>query len=93
MGEEEREALNDYVRNLNHFMEEIDLDDFRDKYQGQWDSEKDFAEQLAEEWGWPDAMEKAGINWNYFDADAYAADLFIGGDFWISENGHVFRNQ
>lgn len=93
LSEDEREALKDYADNFSQSQDGIDIDDFRDKYAGKWDSEKEFAEHLADEWGWPEAMEKAGISPNYFDADAYAADLFLGGNYWRSKNGHVFSNQ
>ncbi len=69
-----------------------DVDDFRDHYQGQWDSAKAYAEHLAEESGWIKAMEDAGINASYFDAEQFAHDLEVSGDIWMSDNGHVFSN-
>lgn len=66
------------------------LSHFEEAYQGDYDSEKAFAEYLAEEMGWYSAMKKAGINEYYFDEEAYARDLFMS-DYTYS-NGVVYRN-
>lgn len=55
------------------------VEEFTDCYQGEWDSEKDFAWYLFEELGWERALEEAGISTSYFDVDAYARDLFLDG--------------
>ena len=60
---------------------------FRERYMGQWDSEKDFAEHIIDEcYNLDDMM---GHLASYFDYEAYARDLFID-DFYFS-NGYVFR--
>ena len=60
---------------------------FRERYMGQWDSEKDFAEHIVDEcYNLDDMM---GHLASYFDYEAYARDLFID-DFYFS-NGYVFR--
>lgn len=60
---------------------------FRERYMGQWDSEKDFAEHIVDECYNLDEM--MGHQASYFDYEAYAKDLFID-DFYFS-NGYVFR--
>ena len=69
--------------------EAADFKRFKDEYHGCFDSEREFADNLAEEQGFFEAMEKAGISPSYFDTDAYANDLFQG-EFWMSDKGHVF---
>jgi hypothetical protein len=60
---------------------------FKERYMGQWDSEKDFAEHIVDEcYNLDDMM---GHLASYFDYEAYARDLFID-DFYFS-NGYVFR--
>ena len=85
----EQDAYMDYAENQPKGVS-VPLSQFRDDYQGCFDSERDFAEHLADEQGFLDTMEKAGISPAYFDAEAYANDLFCG-DFWMSDNGNVFR--
>ena len=60
---------------------------FRERYMGQWDSEKDFAEHIVDEcYNLDDMM---GHLASYFDYEAYARDLFID-DFYFTD-GYVFR--
>lgn len=80
-----REAYEVWV---NHSGDD-DVSDFNDAYQGEWDSEKDFAEYMAEELGYYKAMEDAGISTYYFDLDAYARDLFMD---YSYVDGYVFRD-
>jgi len=86
---EEREAYMDYTENMN--TDQVDFKQFQDAYQGCYKDQIDFAEYFAEEIGFYASLEKAGINASYFDAEAYSRDLFCG-DFWISDNGHVFAS-
>lgn len=88
LDEDEREALSDWLDNGNEF----DIDSFRDDFAGQWGNEEKFADNLAEELGYFAAMKEAGMNEAYFDVSAFARDLFCG-DYWISDNGYVFRNS
>lgn len=62
------------------------ISDFDDAYAGEWDSEQDFADHLADETITGDLPEIAQL---YFDYFKFARDLFLG-DYW-SSNGHVFR--
>ena len=60
---------------------------FKERYMGQWDSEKDFAEHIVDEcYNLDDMM---GHLASYFDYEAYARDLFID-DFYFTD-GYVFR--
>jgi antirestriction protein len=63
---------------------------FEEAYVGKYDNEIAYAEYLAEESGWFDALEKAGINAAYFDEEAYARDLFMS-DYFYSDSV-VYRN-
>lgn len=65
--------------------------DFQDAYMGDYDSENDFADELAEQNGWFDAMEKFGMNASYFDTESFARDLFMDGFTFI--NGSVFADR
>lgn len=67
------------------------LDRFREAYAGD-ESEKAFAQRMAEELGYYDAMEKAGISPAYFDEEAFARDLFIG-DYYRTQKGNIFRRD
>lgn len=68
-------------------------DKFTEAFAGVWYSEKDFAENLAEELGYiaemPDHIRY------YFDYDAFARDLFMGDYFSANVNGGVavFRSN
>jgi len=63
-----------------------DTDEFDSRYQGEWDSKRDFAEQLAEDLGYLDNIPEHLQG--YFDYDAFARDLFLDG--YTFENGSVF---
>ena len=88
MDEAEIEAFTDYCENLGECMNAGQLDGFRDAYNGHHDSEESFADQLAEGLGYF----ACGMSAHYFDTAAFARDLFCG-DYWMSGNGHVFRNK
>ena len=60
---------------------------FDDRYQGEWDSEEDFAEQLFDEYYANDIPENLRY---YIDYEKFARDLFMG-DYYY-ENGFVFSN-
>lgn len=57
---------------------------FNESYEGEYDSEEDFASHMAEE-----CYNIEGPLANYFDYGAYARDLFLT-DYW-TDNGFVFR--
>ena len=63
------------------------IDSFKERYMGQWDSEKDFAEHIVDECYNLDNM--MGHLASYFDYESYARDLFID-DFYFTD-GYVFR--
>lgn len=92
LDENEQEAFEDYCDNIGSEFGADQLEGFRESYNGQFDKEEDFADHLAEELGYFAAMVKAGMNASYFDTAAFSRDLFCG-DYWISSNGHVFRNN
>ena len=62
--------------------------DFEDAYVGEYESERDFTEELIDDTGMladvPDFLR------NYFDYEAFARDLFLT-DYYMSEEGFVFR--
>ncbi len=83
LDEDEQEAYREFVDSFS----EDDFDSFKERYQGKWDSEKDFAEHIVDEcYNLDDMM---GSLSSYFDYEAYARDLFIE-DYYFS-NGFVFR--
>ena len=61
--------------------------DFEDAYCGEWGSEQEFADDLADQTITPDLPEMGQI---YFDYQKFARDLFMG-DYWSSD-GYIFRN-
>ena len=69
-------------------------EEFADAYAGEWNSLEAYAEELLDDMGtfqnMPDMLR------NYFDMDAYARDLVLGGDVWTAKtpdfNVWVFRN-
>ena len=64
------------------------ISDFEESYSGEWNSEEEFADDLAVNTGLLD-----GVPDNiqlYFDWDKWTRDLFLT-DYWFS-NGYVFRN-
>lgn len=90
LDETEQQALtawldDDYYRYKDFDASEI-IEKFRDAYQGQWDSERDFAEQLFEDCYSSEVSEFAR---NYFDYEAFARDLFID-DYLMIGDGFVF---
>lgn len=85
--------LNDSQREiLRAYMEDVDssgtIEQAEDAYQGQHESERDFAYELAEDLGYiTDMPEHVRM---YFDYEAFARDLFIS-DYIFAADGHVFR--
>jgi antirestriction protein len=65
------------------------ISDFEEAYCGEWNSEQEFADNLADEMGFIEEMGKINLA-QYFDYDKWRRDLFLG-DYW-SSNGYVFRN-
>ena len=88
LDDKEREAFEVYVAAFGSSMDDSGIfDDFREAYQGEWSSEEEFAEQLADDCCMLDNVpERVKV---YFDYAAFARDLFIG-DYYF-ESGFVFR--
>ena len=64
-------------------------DGFEEAYQGEWDSEQEFAENFIDDMGiLSDAPEVCQM---YFDYEKYARDLFI--DSYYFSNGYVFARS
>lgn len=86
--EEKFDCFVEYCENNNRFNDDdvCDMvDNFEDDFIGYYDSEEDFAQQMAEECGEvPDHL------FNYIDWESYARDMFMGGGYdYIG--GAVFR--
>lgn len=60
-----------------------------DQFIGRYKSDIDYADSLACELGYFDAMEKAGIDPSYFDTERFLNDLQCGSEF-ASCNGYYF---
>lgn len=54
-----------------------DRESFTDAYRGEWDSLRDYADNLADELGLTDAAENSGSPYVVVDVDAFARDLDI----------------
>lgn len=89
--EDRIEALNIFMNNERMQFDSDTIEKFESAYRGQFDSERHFAEDEADQMGYYDAMDKAGINRYYFDEEAFARDLFMG-DYWMRD-GHVFSSS
>lgn len=63
------------------------ISDFEDSYEGEYDSEEDFATHIVNESY--DLERMMGNLSFYFDYKAFARDLFISD--YIFEDGYVFR--
>lgn len=85
LDEDEREAYEDYLDDMNS---NGSISDFRESYNGHWDSEEEFAENLVDELSMlsdaPESLKR------FFDYKKFARELFIE-DYYMSDNGHVFR--
>lgn len=85
LDDNEKEGYNAYLDNIN---EKADVDEFRDHYEGKWDSPEDFAENLCEECGYfnnlPDWLQCC------IDYSAVWRSIDTGGDY-SEYDGHIFR--
>ena len=89
LSEDERLAFGAYAK---HMGGEVTIEDFRDAWQGQWDSGADFAEHIAEESG---EIPKDLPAWIVIDWEAswncnLRFDYFEEDD--ADGNNHIFRN-
>ena len=90
LDDDDKEAFEVYVAAFGSSRDDVSIfDNFREAYQGKWDSEKDFTYNLVDEIGYlqgvPDSVA------SYFDYDAFARDLFI--DDYYFDSGFVFRRM
>ena len=88
LDDDDKEAFEVYVAAFGSSRDDVSIfDNFREAYQGKWDSEKDFTYNLVDEIGYlqgvPDSVA------SYFDYEAFARDLFI--DDYYFDSGFVFR--
>ena len=88
LGDTEQEAFFVWCNYKSHDLSEEDADDlvrdFQDEYQGQYDDEEDFAQQIVEEcYDLPEFAKTC------FDYKQFARDLFMC-DYWF-DDGFVFR--
>ena len=65
-----------------------DVRAFEDAYEGEWDSERAFAENLIDDC-YSNELKAMGSLSYYFDYDAFTRDLFMGE--YTYEDGYVFR--
>lgn len=86
-GVDNPEALHAWLSNGHEFNEDT-ADEMNEAYQGEYDSDKDFAEQLAEDLGL--INEEASWPYTCIDWEHAARELMY--DYW-SENGHYFRSM
>ena len=84
LDDKEREAFDDYM-DLGH---DFDIERFREAYNGCWESEEDFAQDIVS--SCYDIEKTMGSLASYFDYEAFARDLFIS-DYQMGANNHVFR--
>lgn len=84
--EEHGEAWIEYAEHVG--VRYATLDGFEEAYQGEYRSEKDFAEELFDEVYLHEVPEHVRF---YIDYERFARDLFCG-DYFMTDGGHVFRN-
>lgn len=82
----DKEDFYEFCREFRNDEEDADalVRNFQDKYQEQYDDEKDFAYQIVEE-----CYDLPELAKNYFDYKQFARDLFMY-DYWF-DDGFVFR--
>jgi antirestriction protein len=80
------EVVDAYVSNFDV----NELDKLKDRYQGEYDSEEDFARHLVED-VYPEVLKKMGELSIYFDYEAYADELFS--DEYDFVDGYVFNRS
>ncbi len=74
---------------VDDYMEFHDtLDNFKEAYFGEWDSEEDFARHIVNECY--NIEKEMGNLANYFDYSAFARELFMY-DYQMGANNNVFR--
>lgn len=95
-----------WCANAGETIMSADVDDFRDSYAGEHDTFRDYADELVDDMGvFTVAASHVGMTTtvpdshplrSYFDYDAWARDLILGGDYWTSDSPggvYVFRSS
>lgn len=88
LDDDERRAFDAYIENKGSGRDAEVFDDFRDKYVGEFDSEEEFAEHIADECGMLDKVPESIKQ--YFNYERFAHDLFAS-DYDFFDNAFVFR--
>ena len=88
LDDDERRAFDAYIENKGSGRDAEVFDDFRDKYVGEFDSEEEFAEHIADECGMLDKVPESIKQ--YFNYERFARDLFAS-DYDFFDNAFVFR--
>lgn len=86
--DDEREVLEAWVSNIG--VKNLDIDQMRECYAGEFDSDEAFAYEYVESCGLLSDIPESVTN--YFDYAALGRDMDLGGDIW-SFNGHYFWNH
>lgn len=84
LSDDDKEAFDDFLQNNDY-----DMEKFHEAYVGKWGSEGDFAYHIIEECY--DLEKMMGDMARFFDYEAFARELFMS-DYFMGDNGHVFRN-
>ena len=84
LSDDDKEAFDDFLQNNDY-----DMEKFHEAYVGKWDSEEYFAYHIIEECY--DLEKMMGDMARFFDYEAFARELFMS-DYFMGDNGHVFRN-
>ena len=85
--DDERDAYRAYVETVGE--EYATAEGFRDAYRGSWDSVEDYAAELIEDCGVLDGADEVIVR--YFDYEAFARDLVLGGDVSVVEIEGTFQ--
>ena len=88
LDDDERRAFDAYIENKGSGRDAEVFDDFRDKYVGEFDSEEEFAEHIADECGMLDKVPESIKQ--YFNYERFARDL-CASDYDFFDNAFVFR--
>lgn len=93
LDEDEREMINAYCECFGGYVTDFEelLDKARERNCGRWDSFRDFADTIADEEISNHSCGKT-IEFfeRYFDYEAFARDLEC--DYYVSDNGYIFRS-
>ena len=88
LDDDERRAFDAYIENKGGGRDAEVFDDFRDKYVGEFNSEEEFADHIADECGMLDKVPESIKQ--YFNYERFARDLFAS-DYDFFDNAFVFR--